>query len=199
MPYSNCIGNVAQSIQQDCNNPLVAGYTGRGICVPYNTDGLTLTVSSTNPRILNAVAIGTDAKVVAINNVMVDPFTGSSKAGNTDSGMVKFTKTVAVKIPLRGAAVSKDLIEPLAVQPLGFLLILEKRDKNGAGSFEVVGLKEAAKVDPASITQNESENGGAWVMNFVSTEMFGECEFVAADGTYATTLTNFETLLAKGY
>lgn len=199
MAYTACTAAVAANIQNNCSSPLVAGYTGRGVLIPYNTSGLTLTINANNPRILNAVAIGASANVCVIDNVMTDPFSGSSKAGNTDSGFPRYTKTVSVKIPMRGALVSKEVIEPLANQPLGSLLILEKKDKSGKGSFEVIGLNQAAHCDVTSITQSESENGGAWVMNFVSTESFAECEFQNTDGTYATTLSDFETLLGKGF
>ena len=199
MAYSACTAAVAANIQIDCSKPIVAGYTGRGVLIPYNTTDLALTINANNPRILNAVAIGTSAHICVIDNVMTDPFSGSTKAGNTDSGFPKYTKTVAVKIPMRGALASKEVVEPLANQPLGSLLILEKKDKSGKGSFEVIGLNDPAHCDVTSISQSESENGGAWVMNFVSTENFAECEFQNSDTTYASTLADFENLLAKGF
>lgn len=194
MPITNCTETLAKSIAQDCTHPLVAGYTGRAVLIPYeNID--TLTQNTTNPRKLEAVTlVATTGKCVAVDNIMPTPFDGSNKASSADSGRIKYTKTLTPRIPLRGAAVSKELIEPLMTHSQGFLAIVEKLDKAGAGSYEVIGLNSPLKANADGLTQSEGENGGEYIVTMSCSEAWAEAEFMPSAGTYAAAKTAFETL-----
>lgn len=195
MAYTSCAADIAANIAKNCSSPLVAGYTGRGVLINLS-DNPTLTRSGTNPRIVSAITLGSGIKVCVVDNTgNTQPFTGTVVQSTDENGMVQYQKTVVVNIPLRGAATAKDIVEPLHLSALGFLLVLEKKDKNGDGSFVVIGSEQGLKANPDGIVQNEYENGGAVVATMSTIENFFEVTFFDTD--YATTLTAFNALVAK--
>ena len=195
---ANCIGEIAGNIGLNCDSPIDGGYTGRGVYIPASV-GATLTRDAQNPRIVTNITIPSGKKVVSIDNEGVAaPFDGSSTTGNNDAGLIKFTKVVAMRIPERGADFSKNVLEPLVLSGRGGMLILEKQDKVGDGSFEMIGAQSAAKVvDPSTVVRNENENGGAWSASMQASERYAEVTLFDTD--YETTLAKFESLLAQAF
>lgn len=194
---ASCIGNIAGNIGLDCAHPIEGGYTGRGVYIPMEAVPV-LTQDVSNPRIVTAIALASGAKVCQIDNEGVTPFDGSQTGANNEAGYVRFVKTVAIKLPERGADFAKDVLEPLAKSGRGGILVLEKVDRVGDGSFEIIGAQSPAKVaDPATVTRQEGANGGAWSLTLQSTEVYAET--VLFDTDYETTLEAFEALLAKAF
>lgn len=194
---ANCVSTIAGNIGLDCEHPIEGGYTGRGVLIPLESAPV-LTRDAQNPRIITGVALASGAKLCVVDNAGAAPFDGSSTTGNNDAGFPKFTKAMALRILARGAAASKDVIEPLVKSGRGFIGIFEKIDQVGDGSFEVIGSQSALKcVDPATFTRSETANGGAWSGTLQCSEHWAECVFFDTD--YATTLAAFEALLAKGF
>lgn len=190
MAYTPCTSAVAANIVKNCTSPIVGGYTGRGILVPLG-DAPTFSVSASNPRTITA--IGTGHKFIAIDNVFTDPFAGTTKASNGESGSIKHTKTFAFRIPQRGSDISRDIVEALENSPLGFVAVLEKKDRVGNGSFEVIGYQDALKVNADGVTQDETANDGATNVVMSCSEHFFEVVFF--DTSYANTLAAFEDML----
>lgn len=194
MAHTSCAAELAANIAQSCNKPNVGGYTGRGIYIP-KTLVPTLTFDATNTRKISAIALATNQKAIAIDNVMTTPFEGSATEMTSDNGWGQFQKSLAVRIPLKGADASRDVIEPLLKSALGGLLIVEKRYQGGDGSFEVIGVESGAKC--TELTRNENENGGDWSATLQATESVAE--YTLYDTDYATTLAKFEALLGQTY
>ena len=198
MAYTSCAAQIAANIQQDCNKPLVGGYTGRAVIIPANDFARAEVVrSANNPREIKSIILPPDGSVMSysIDNVFATPFSGSSTAGNADDGRNGYLKTLAIRIPMRGADVSKDVVEPLVKEAAGFVVIVEKRDKVGDGSFEVIGYQNSVRGDIASVTRDESANGGDWLMNLTTIEKWAEVTLVGAGDDYETARKNFEELL----
>ena len=194
---ASCVGNIAGNIGLNCESPIEGGYTGRGVLIPMEAVPV-LTKNAQNPRIIEEIAIASGAKVVSVDNEGSVPFDGSSTTGNNDAGYVKFTKVIAVRMPERGADFAAKVIEPLVKSGRGFIGIFEKVDRVGDGSFEVIGAQSPLKVvDPATVTRTETANGGAWLANLQSSEVYAES--VLFDTNYATTLAAFEALLALSF
>lgn len=190
-----CVSAIAGNIGMNCDHPIEGGYTGRGFLIPLDSVKPTITRNASNPRIVEAIALGQSDKVVAVDNVGAVPFDGSSTTGNNDAGFVKFTKAVAIRLMERGAEFSAKVLEPLTKSARGFIGVFEKVDQVGDGSFEVIGLQSPMKVvDPATVTRSETANGGAWSATLQTSEMYGECTLFDTD--YATTLAAFEELLS---
>lgn len=197
MAYASCAANVSGNIAMDCANPIVGGYTGRGVLI--NVDDLkTMTRDGANPRTISAITIATGSTTIAVDNTaFAQPFNGSTVQSTDENGMVQYTKTFVVNIPLRGSTTSKNIVEPLHKSALGFTAILEMRDRNGDGSFVVVGSKQGLKATPDGVVRNEYENGGCVVATMSCRE--AEEEVVFFDTDYTTTKTAFEALIAKAY
>ena len=188
---ASCIADLAQNITANCSKPLVGGYTGRGVIIPYGKQGV-IVQDAQNPRIIESI---TPTQVFEVDNAMLSqPFTGSNKVSSAETGKKQITKSVALRIPLRGAKVSKEIVEPLLASPLGFIAVLEKTDKVGDGSFEVIGFQSALKCNDDGISHNEYENGGDIAVTMSCVEDW--YEVVLFDTDYNTTLEAFEALLA---
>ncbi len=197
MAYTSCAATFAANIAKDCATPLTGGYTGRGVLIDI-ADLQSVTQDGSNPRILTAITLATGKKLSVIDNsAMEQPLNGSTSQSNTDDGMMKFRKTLVLNIPRRGAAASKDIVEPSYQSPLGYLALLEKKDRSGDGSFEVVGFEQGLKANADGIVRNEYENGGSTILTMSCNETNFENVFFDTD--YATTLAAFETLLTKAY
>ena len=195
MAYTSCISAVAASIAADCSNPIVGGYTGRALLFPLDK-APAFTVDAQNPRIITAITLQGSDKWIMVDNVdIADPMTGSSTQSNGDTGRILNTKTFAFHIPKRGADVSKDIVEPLQRSALGFIAILEKKDRVGDGSFEIVGYQQGLKTNPDGVVRNDLENGGDIVVTMSCQESFFETTLF--DTNYATTLALFETYVGN--
>lgn len=195
MAYTSCSSVLNGNIAMDCDNPIVGGYTGLGLIVRLGANP-TITRDATNPRKIKTIT-ASGGGVFAINNAFVTPFTGSNTAGNTDNGFGVYRKTVSMQIPLRGGDVSKDIIEPLVDDPEGYLIILQKRDRVGDGSFEVIGSVSGARGDISTLTRDENANGGMWSVSMVCDESYAEVALVGADGTYESAKAAYDNLKAQ--
>ena len=197
LAYASCAATMADNIAKDCAAPLAGGYTGRGVLIDL-ADAPTITRDGSNPRILTAITLGVGKSLAVIDNAFTpQPLNGSNSQSNTDDGMLKHRKTLVLTIPKRGAAASKEIVEPTYQSPLGYLAVLEKKDRNGDGSFEVVGAEQGLVANADGIVRNEYENGGCTIVTMSTNEVNFENVLFATD--YETTLAAFEALLAKGY
>lgn len=197
MAYASCAATISDNIAKDCDKPLVPGYTGRGVLIDLSGNP-TITQSGTNPRTITAVSLGTGVKCAVIDNSFGgQPLNGTNIQSNTDDGMMKYRKTVVVQIPQRGSEISKAVVEPMSQNPLGYMAILEKKDRSGNGSFEVVGFEQGLTANEDGITRNEYENGGCTVATLSCNESMYEYTFFDSD--YETTKTAFDALVALGF
>ena len=196
LAYASCAGKLAANIAKDCDHPQVGGYTGRGLLIPLRNT-LIFAVDASNPRIITGISMGSGEKLAVIDNVWPSAMDGSSTQSNVDSGRLQYGKTFTFRIPLRGAGVSKDIVEPLADAPLGYLAVLEKKDRVGDGSYEVVGYGQGLQVNGDGIVRNENENGGDIVVTMSCQEQFFEVTFFDTD--YATTKSAFEHLMGNSF
>lgn len=196
LAYASCAGALAGNIAKDCAHPMAGGYTGRGLLIPLSNT-LTYVVNASNPRILTSISMGAGEKLAVIDNVWPSAFDGSQTQSDTDDGRLQYGKTFTFRIPLRGAGVSKDIVEPLAESPLGYLAVLEKKDRRGDGSYEVVGYCQGLQVNADGVMRNENENGGDVVVTMSCKEQYFEVTMFDTD--YATTKAAFETLMNSAF
>lgn len=197
MAYTSCAANIAANIAQNCAHPNVGGYTGRAVLINL-ADNPTITLATgAKGIVISDISMPTGKKVSVIDNVWPSAFDGSSTQSNAESGRTKFAKTLTVRIPLRGSGTSNDIVEPLVNSPLGFLLVVEKKDRVGNGSFEALGYQEGMKPTADGIVRNENENGGDIVATLSCSE--DKFEVVYFDTDYATTLAAFEDLMAEAF
>lgn len=188
-----CNDVIMADIVMSCDNQQIGGYTGRAVLVPYSL-APSIVTDSTNVRKVKSITLSEAQKFVKVDNVVSTPFDGSNKASNADTGRVKYVKTFSIRIPLRGADASMKVVEPLVNSPLGFLLVVEKRQKTQDGGFEVIGLQSALRIVPDSVAGNENENDGDTTLSLSTTETYYETTFVGSGNDYATALSEFEEM-----
>lgn len=196
MAYSSCSGSLAANIAKDCAHPMAGGYTGRGLLIPL-TNTLTFAVDASNPRIITGITMAVGDKLAVIDNIWPSAFNDSNTQSNANGGRPKYAKTFAFRIPLRGADVSKNIVEPLMDAPLGYLAVLEKKDRRGNGSYEIIGYNQGLTVNADGILRNENENDGDIVVTMSTQEQYFEVTFFDTD--YATTKAAFEALMASSF
>ena len=180
---------------EDCDNPNVGGYTGRGVLIQW-ADSPAFTVDAGNRRRIKGITLPNGVTPIKIDNVpFVNPFTGSNAAGNTDDGRRKTLKTVVIKVPLRGADVSQNLLEGMFTgnfEGQGAILILEKQFKGDDGAYEVIGYESPWLINPDGISRDEYADGGAYILTG-STKEIG-IEYTLFDENSETTKQLFEGL-----
>lgn len=195
MAYTSCAGQLGANIAQDCAHPLVGGYTGEAIIIDLSQVTLTPTVDASNPRVLKNIALAVGDKVAVVNNAWGTPFDGSTSEVSTDNGTPKWAKNLSFRVPKRGAAASKDIVEPFYNNPDGFLAIVPKNDKVGDGSFEVIGYQKPLKGSAGS--RNENEQDGSVAVTLNTEEAWFEVTLFDTD--YATTKAIYDGLKANAF
>ena len=102
-----------------------------------------------------------------------NPF-GVTIQGNTDSGRVMYKKTIPVSIQATRDCKAEEFIIGLQKGLFGSaIIVLESSgldDPNGIIYNDIFGAYCPVYLDPASVTRNEYENGGAWTFNIVCDE-----------------------------
>ena len=102
-----------------------------------------------------------------------NPF-GVTVQGNTDSGRVSYTKTIPVSIPATRDGKAEELIMGLQKGLYGSaVIVLETFGLDSPNSIvgnDIFGVYSPLRLDPASVTRSEYENGSAWTFNLVCEE-----------------------------
>lgn len=200
MAYTPCTSSIARNIQMDCSKPLSGGYTGLALLIPSDS-AYSVVQDSTNPRKVVSISPENGTVVVVDNLSVVSPFDGSSTASSADSGTRSFTKTVAFRVPQRGADVSKEIIEGLC-NSRGVICVAEKKDNTADGKYEVIGLLNPLKVTEDGVQRTESENGGATMITMSCEEVWYELDLVGQkdsgdEYTLAGAKAAFDTIMAQ--
>ena len=159
-------------------NALRQKYTGRallivanGIPITLDTNGMVLTQIMSNTsfqEFYNATQDITTIKSLPISINAESPF-GVTVQGNTDSGRVMYTKTIPVSMPATSDGKAEEFIMGLQGGIQQAILVVEKANDGSENSEanDVFGAYSPVRLDPASVTRNEYENGGAWQFNLV--------------------------------
>ena len=101
-----------------------------------------------------------------------DPF-GVTVQGNIDSGRVMYTKTIPLSIPATRDGKAEEFIMGLqrGITNGNCFLVLERfSGETTSIQTEIFGVYSPVRIDPASVTRSEYENGGAWQFNLVCEE-----------------------------
>ena len=97
-----------------------------------------------------------------------NPF-GVTVQGNTDSGRVMYTKTIPVSIPATRDGKAEEFIMGLQKGLDGSSVVILETFGYAAEN-DIFGVYSPVRLDPASVTRSEYENGGAWSFNLVCEE-----------------------------
>ena len=155
-------------------------YTGRALLMVVNTEnditlstnGLSIATIWSNTdweEFYNQVKALPTVKVLPVSVGVQNPF-GVTVQGNTDSGRVMYTKTIPVSVPAMHDGKAEEFIMGLqkGLNIGSVMLVLESAIYAEHNDF--FGAYSPVYIDPASVTRNEYENGGAWQFNLVCEE-----------------------------
>ena len=194
MAYTSCIENLGKSIAPNCTNPILGGYTGRALL--FASPDFDPTMALGNKRLITNIE-SVENDYIAVDNVQfVDPFTGSDKSLNTDAGFRQFKKMFSCKVPLRGTDASKGIFEAIANSIHGFVAVVEKKDRVGNGSYEVIGYEHPLYITADGYTKSEYAEGGAAVVTLETYESVEEYAFYD-NIAIASTRVIFDALFAS--
>ena len=148
--------------------------TGNGIPITLDTNGIILTQIMSNTsfqEFYNSVQSINTIKSLPISINAESPF-GVTVQGNTDSGRVMYTKTIPVSMPATLDGKAEEFIMGLQGGIQQAILVVERVNDGSENSEanDVFGTHSPVRLDPASVTRNEYENGGAWNFNLVCEE-----------------------------
>ena len=187
--FTPCSYALADNIAGDCDSPRVAGYEQIGVIFNRaDIDWANLSIDANNPRIIKAIAAATGKKPYALYNDRNNPlpFDGTNTTLNTDTD--RYDKTVQFYFEGIGGGAAEDVVEPL--KGGDFIIILQRKDHRGDGSFQVFGYQSGLKAS----AQVQDETTGYWLITMGCSEPFAEVSFFDTD--YATTKTAFDALVA---
>ena len=156
-------------------------YTGRALLITgdvlslaFSEDGLLL--SSINEKtsfqeLYNSIQSLQHAEMLPITIDAENPF-GVTVQGNIDSGRAMYTKTIPVSIPsILNTAEPFIMGLQKGIRVSQVILVLERNISNtGTSLIDVFGAYSPVRIDTASVTRSEYENGGAWNFNLVCEE-----------------------------
>lgn len=163
-------------------------YTGRALLITGNTvdSGNASSVTFSENGLKVGQILGLDnfsgfsrdfvsegGKAVPVTIDVENPF-GVTVQGNTDSGRVMYTKTIPISIPATRDGKAEEFIMGLQKGIYGgALIVLETFGLDNADGIvenDIFGSYSHVRLDPASVTRSEYENGGAWTFNLVCEE-----------------------------
>ena len=150
-------------------------YTGRALLIIHNGESMpvSLTFSDNGLKVTAIDTKSTFAEVVSAGLLPIsidaeNPF-GVTVQGNTDSGRAMYTKTIPVSIPATRDGKAEEFIMGMQ-KGLSISAIVVLETFGDANENDIFGAYSPVRLDPASITRNECENGGAWTFNLVCDE-----------------------------
>ena len=150
-------------------------YTGRALLITGNAEGksaVSFTFSDNGMKVNDIDGENTftsaQIKKLPLTINAENPF-GVTVQGNTDSGRVIYTKTIPVSIPAMFDGKAEEFIMGLQKE-LGVNSAIVLESFGDSAVTDIFGTYSPVRIDPASVTRSEYENGGAWNFNLVCEE-----------------------------
>ena len=198
MAYTPCtLDSVMSNIQENCSNPAMDGVKVLGLAIAKND--ITAAPFGANQSTANCVAaitLKTGAKTIAIEASGENAWADSGF--EFDAATKKYTKNASFVAADYGAEISSEVLDPMAKDRDGFVVILQRKDVRGMGSFVIVGLEKGATV--SAMTQNLTDAATSGCASLVLTETgANKSEINLFDTDYTTSKLEFDRLLALAY
>ena len=150
-------------------------YTGRALLMLSGKGGIDFIFSENGAKV---TGFGTSqsffepqfgGELFPLSIYAENPF-GVTVQGNTDSGRVMYTKTIPVSIPASRDGTEEEFIMGLTGSGFGYMSVALEILGVENKVCDLFGAYSSVRIDPASVTRNEYENGGAWQFNLVCEE-----------------------------
>ena len=186
-----CFSNLT-SVFENCSYENAGGYTGRVWVFPSSA------YCQFSDNFVNAIMREgseiTAPYVHCYDMSLIDALSGTTLAGDTDSGRRMFKKTITLRIQARTSDAVEKVLMPLITERKGFIFVAERRAKGDFLTYRVFGSQDKCVADVASITQSEYENGGDWVVPFTCVESKSDVVFCRDVESYEVTRTWLDSM-----
>ena len=195
MAFTPCTSLLTANVATACYAPRIKGYEQIGIIVNWaDIDFENLAFSVSNDRVIKDFLLKAGKKVAVIYNSKKNPlpFNGTQTAYNRDAN--QYDKTVQFYYEGIGGDAAKNVVEPL--KDGDYVVILERKDKNGAGSFPIFGLQKGLSCGNDGGAQVQDEDSGHWLITMTTQEPYAEIEWRNEGAGYFSTKTAFDALVA---
>ena len=196
MAFSPCTtAGLTASIATACAEPRLKGYEQIGIIILKSDIDLTATaVDANNPRIINSLSLKTGKPAAVIYNSRKTPlpFNGTQTVYNRDEN--QYDKTVQFYYEGVGGDSALSVVEPL--KDGDYVVILERKQKYGAGSFQVFGWQKGLSAGNDGGAQVQDEETGYWLITMTTQEPFAEVELLDVTYDYSVTKIDFDAWVA---
>ena len=197
MALEKCAAQVAANIAMSCENPIVPGFEEVGILI-NRQDIVEMPYVTTNARMKTAIQLKPSAKVSAIYNPFTTPFGDTGVEANMEGLLPGWNKTVNFGVPAVGADNSMKVLEPILKNRSGFVVILERKNKVGDGTFLIIGSEKGAIAPSQTANFTDVATNGMYQC-VLTEEKANFAEVTLFDTNYETSKAEFERLLALCY
>ncbi len=198
MAYTPCTtGAITGNAQQDCANPATDGLLVLGVAVAKkDIVGIAYGATPDLANTASAITLSESAKVCVIE---ANGETAWADSGyEFDPATKSWTKNAIFIAPDYGASISAKVLDPMAKNSDGYVVILQRKNTRGAGSFVIIGAEKGAVVTAMTMNMTDPATSGCASVTLTETgAKKGEINLFSED--YTTTKALFDALVAKAY
>jgi hypothetical protein len=159
---------IKQSIEIDCNDPVVAGIESNGVIINrQDIDFAEVEFDATRKNVIKTMTLKTGKKGYAIYVPGPTPFNNTTTTLEKGANRNTFTNDVGFTILNNDPDVCEKIIDALANGE--FVIIYENRFKNinkatnpGDSAFQVVGYYQGLKAETLENNKYSDETEGGW-------------------------------------
>lgn len=198
MAYTPCaLDSVMNNIQENCGSPAMDGVKVLGVAIARNDiTAAPFGATQSTANCVAAITLKAAAQTIAIEAGGENAWADSGS--ELDPATKKHTKNANFVAADYGAEISSEVLDPMVKDRDGFVVILQRKDVRGMGSFVIVGLEKGATV--SAMTQNLTDAPTSGCASLVLTETgANKAEVNLFDTDYTTSKAEFDRLLALAY
>jgi hypothetical protein len=159
---------IKQAIENDCNNPVVAGIEANGIIINRrHIDFSGVTFNATRKNVITELPLKTGEKGYAIYVPGPTPFNNTTTAMEKGTNRNTFTNDVAFVIFNHDPDVCANIIDALANGE--FVIVYENRFKSlnktensGDSAFQIAGYYQGLRAETLENNRYSDETEGGW-------------------------------------
>lgn len=167
---NNCDFELAQGIAPDCENPQTRGLERDAVIINRSDiDFAACVVNSTNPAIIETLALKTGKKGYKVLQIGATPYSGTNAALATGTYRNKFTKSVSFAVLDHCPDTTKNVIDNLANGVFVMVVKNNSKGSDGKGRYEIYGYEGGLRATEMPRDPNSEETDGAWVVTMQET------------------------------
>ena len=189
-----CNANINDNIQDNCENPMFSGMEA-GAYIFNKGDISDIVTSEDNSNLIVDFTLKSGKRGYFIINQRNNPFTGTNTAVEVGDYRNTFTRTVSLFIPMDGADVVKNIIDPIANGRFVVVLHNQYVNANQDNEFPIFGLDRGLVV--SSLNQTKYENNDYWVVGLQESGVPTANKFFR-HGTEEATYTSIDSFFYGG-